>query len=67
LRETDRFLARSDDGREFAIVEFTTFLDAGNGTWIPGIRELRTSDDTAVNFNSDGVFEVLLGPIVHRV
>ncbi len=54
-RKIREYLAFSDDGRQFRILEFGTFID---GT-IPGLRRLQTDDGHSVNRKSDGVFEIV--------
>jgi hypothetical protein len=71
LRQTDRFQARADDGREYAIVEYTNFLQAGGTggpTQVAGVRSYKTVDGTIVSGKDDGSFEIFpRGPIVRRV
>ena len=60
---TKTFNAISDDGQKFTIYEFTKYLNAGSfenpNKTIEGTKELRTSDNEAVNRLEKGKYEIL--------
>ena len=59
----DSFTAKSKDGKTFVIETWQSQVDAGTrdnpSATIPGMKELRTSDDLPVSRNDDGSFTVI--------
>ena len=63
-RETDLFLARSDDGQEVEIVEHRAYRTVG--PLGEGAKDYETSDGEPVNELGDGRFEVVITRVIYR-
>jgi hypothetical protein len=71
VRETGRFRARADNGRECTLIEYTEFLqsdsmeESGGDT---GLKSYKLPDGTKVKRSFDGMFKIHpFGPVVRRV
>ena len=69
-RKTNEFTARSDDGQEYTIYEYTDVIDAGNlndpNATIRGAKRLCTSEGEDVNFKGEEVYEIVTSGIILR-
>jgi hypothetical protein len=70
-RKTNEFRARSDDGQEYLIYEYTNFIDVGTldkpNEFIKGLKRLCLNGED-VNFIEEGVYEIVSsGTIVRRI
>ncbi len=73
LVETDRFIARSDDGEEVEIIEYTEMEMATPDKEVAGLKNYQTSEGKLVNEKDNGTYEIPgenyfdLEKIFHRV
>ena len=72
LKETDRFIAESEDREQFTLIEYTEILDAGHSgdpnATIPGLKRLETSEGQDVNYLGDDRYEIVeLGLEIKRI
>jgi hypothetical protein len=59
-KHTNSFIARSDDGQEFTIHEFTEYHSSARAVGVEaGTSILRTEDDEEVNRLSKGEYEIV--------
>lgn len=62
--ETDRFEVEDDDGNEYIVIEYTTFVSfhplSGGVTWRPGTRSYRTDENEPVNMIDDETFKLVM-------
>ena len=62
LVETDRFLAKSDDGEEIEIIEYTEMKTVSAMSIpdkeIPGLKDYQTSEGESVHKNNNGTYEI---------
>jgi len=67
-RKTNEFTARSEDGQEYIIYEYTNVIDAPNlndpSAAIRGLKRLCTSEGEDVNFKSEGVYEIVFSGLI---
>jgi len=62
IREIDRFDVSSDDGREFTIVVYQTFIisHSHDGTTrIPGLKSAETTEGYHANHIGDNTFQIV--------
>jgi hypothetical protein len=66
-----KYIARTDDGRTFQVLEYQDFIDAGSkdgADSIPGQKWLRLADGSAVNFIDERTWEIVSdGTILRRL
>jgi hypothetical protein len=70
IRETDRFLAQTDAGKRYTIVEYTTYIEAAHfegSSWVEGLKTLKTTSGQHVNFRGQGQYELIDGTPLTRV
>jgi putative component of toxin-antitoxin plasmid stabilization module len=69
-RQTGRFTASGDDGRQYTVYIYTDVIDAGTfgdpNAVVEGLKELRTSDGMAVNHRQKGEYQVVQTGVVLR-
>jgi hypothetical protein len=69
-RQTDRIIAVDDDGDEYVIIEYTTFIEfrpiSGPATWTKGTKELRLDTGQHVNWIDDDTFQIVSNDRVLR-
>ena len=69
-RRTGIFTARGDDGRSYTIYEYTDFIEARSHDdptlESRGLKELRTPDGMAVNWQGKGVYQILTTGVILR-
>ena len=58
LVETDRFIARSDDGEEVEIIEYTEMEMATPDKEVAGLKNYQTSEGESVHKNNNGTYEI---------
>ncbi len=58
LVETDRFIARSNDGEEVEIIKYTEMHKVTSGKEIAGLKVYKTSRGEPVNRKNDGTYEI---------
>ncbi len=71
-KATDSFIAKGDDGKEYTVVEHTTFIrftPVGQGTQtLKGTVRYELDDGLPVNQRKDGAFEIVHnGKILRKV
>ena len=63
IAETDRFLAKTDTGKEYVIIEYQEYIDASSFQYshaeIAGVRSFRTSDGLHVNYIDPKTFTIV--------
>ncbi len=70
--KTDKFTVQAADGRQFEVIEYTEYIDAGTPSnpyaEIPGLTEFKTLDGLHLNVIADDTFEIAeLRLLVNRV
>ncbi len=68
---TDRFEVQTDNGQSFVILEYTKFIETppshnGSGKIFRGLKRLYTADGKAVNFEGNGLYEIVALGITAR-
>ena len=63
IKETDRFLTKTDTGKEYVIIQYQEYIDASTArdpnAEIPGIKDLRTINGLHVNYIDSKTFKVV--------
>jgi hypothetical protein len=70
IQETARFRARSANGREYVVVEYTAYLGVpsrGADSWRVGFKALETEHGQPVRVLGPGQYELLNGTRLTRV
>lgn len=72
LEEIDRFVAISDDGQEFIVIELQTVTEtsdlSGQMRTARGTKQLQLSDGSSVNYIDDETFKIVQrDEIIRRV
>jgi hypothetical protein len=62
--EINRFKAKSEDGKEYTIIEYqeehdVTSMPSEYREWLPGLKRLATSDGLAVNYIDSETFKIV--------
>lgn len=71
-REIGRFFAKTDNGKEYQIVEYQKYIDASTmdspNEEIPGIKRMQTTDGLHVNYIDSETFKIVeTNEIVRKV
>jgi hypothetical protein len=67
--EIDRFKARSDDGKEYTIIQYQDYIqDRNSDAETPGLKRLTTSEDLHVHIIDEKTFKIFeTGEIVRKI
>ncbi|KAA3642802.1 MAG: hypothetical protein DWQ07_19955 [Chloroflexi bacterium] len=72
IQEIGRFVAQSDSGQEYTIVQYQEFIDAGArddpNAEVPGLKSMKTTTGLHVNYIDSDTFKIVpTGEVVRRV
>ncbi len=63
IQESDRFLAKTDNGKEYIIIQYQEYIDVSShdnpNDEIEGLKSLRTDDGLHVNVIDSKTFKVV--------